>query len=247
MSAALKLALAPVLVAQALHTRWRLPRLPEAEGAREGLAGGEARHAAPLRLLILGDSSAAGVGAATQDEALAGQLSQALARHSGRRVRWQLRARSGISSEQALGLLREAALEPADVAVVVTGVNDVVGQLRPARALAARAALLQALRAELGVRHTVLTPVPPMQRFAGLPQPLRWVAGRDARAHDLALQRWVAQQPGASWLPFDLPLAPQLLARDGFHPGPVAYRHWGEALAAHITRQVLAGLLPGPG
>ncbi len=238
MSAALKLAMAPLLLAQALHTRWRLPRLPEAEGERAGEVG----HGAPLSLLILGDSSAAGVGAATQDEALAGQLSRALARHSGRRVRWQLRARSGVNSEQALDLLHEAALEPAEVAVVVTGVNDVVDQLRPARALAARAVLLQALHDQVGARHVVLTPVPPMQRFAGLPQPLRWVAGREAAAHDRALRHWVVDRAGVSWLPFDLPLAPQLLARDGFHPGPALYRHWGETLAAHITRQVLPGL-----
>jgi lysophospholipase L1-like esterase len=238
MSAALKLAIAPLLIVQALHTRRRLPRLPEAAGPREGVVG----RGASLALLIVGDSSAAGVGVDHQQQALAGQLSQALARRSRRRVHWQLRARSGVTTEQALDLLHTPALAPADVAVLVTGVNDVVDQVRPARALAARSALVQALRAQAGVRHVVITPVPPMQRFAGLPQPLRWMAGRDAAAHDRALQRWVARQGDASWLPFDLPLEPQLLARDGFHPGAPLYRHWGDTLAAHITQQVLPTL-----
>ncbi|HSW24410.1 MAG TPA: hypothetical protein VLJ62_16725 [Burkholderiaceae bacterium] len=52
MSLALKLALSPLLVAQALHARARVPRLPEAVGAREGVAG---RGASRLRLLIAGD------------------------------------------------------------------------------------------------------------------------------------------------------------------------------------------------
>lgn len=238
MSAALKLAFSPLLIAQALHTRRRMPRLPEAEGAREGSVG----RGRGLSLLIVGDSSAAGVGVARQDDALAGQLSRALAGLSRRRVRWQLRARSGVTTEQALDLLRDPGLAPADVAVLVTGVNDVVDQVRPARALAARAALLQVLREQAQVRHVVITPLPPMQRFAGLPQPLRWMAGRDAAAHDQALRQWVTTQPQVSWLPFDLPLEPQLLARDGFHPGAPLYRHWGAALAAHITQQVLPKL-----
>ena len=38
MSLAVKLVLSPLLVAQALHTRGRLPRLPEAGGERHGLS-----------------------------------------------------------------------------------------------------------------------------------------------------------------------------------------------------------------
>jgi hypothetical protein len=39
MSLTLKLALSPLLVAQALRTRSRVPRLPEASGARRGTVG----------------------------------------------------------------------------------------------------------------------------------------------------------------------------------------------------------------
>ena len=234
MSQALKLALSPLLLAQALHARRSIPKLPEAAGPRQGLTG---QGGAVLRLLIVGDSSAAGVGVAHQDQALAGRLSQALAQGLGQRVHWQLCARSGINSLQAHTLLDGA--DAADVAVVVTGVNDVVDQLVPARVLAARGQLLQALRQRCGIRHAVMTPVPPMQRFAGLPQPLRWMAGRDAAVHEGALAAWAALQPGVSHLPFDMPLDdPQLLASDGFHPGAPLYQLWGEALARHIATDV---------
>ena len=234
MSLAIKLALGPLLLAQALHTRRRLPRLPEAAGPRQGVAG---RGEAVLGLLIVGDSSAAGVGVDTQDEALAGRLSQALAQRLGQRVRWQVCALSGVTTAQAASLLDAAA--PADVAVVVSGVNDVVDQVRPRKALAAREQLLHALHRRAGVRHVVMTPVPPMHLFAGLPQPLRWLAGRDAAAHEAALTRWAALQAGVSHLPFDLPLGDAtLLAREGFHPGAPLYRLWGDALAEHIATAV---------
>jgi lysophospholipase L1-like esterase len=234
MSLAIKLALGPLLLAQALHTRRTIPRLPEAGGPRQGSVG---RGGPGLGLLIVGDSSAAGVGVATQDEALAGRLSRALAQRLGRRVRWQLCALAGVTSAQAIDLLQGA--RAADVAVVVTGVNDVVDQVSPARALAARERLLLALQQRAGIRHTVMTPVPPMHHFAGLPQPLRWVAGRDAAVHEQALATWAAQRAGVSHLPFELPLADAtLMASDGFHPGAPLYRLWGDALAEHIASAV---------
>lgn len=237
MSLPLKLALAPLLVTQAVLTRRRLPQLPEAAGPRQGVVGRGAADQG-LALLILGDSSAAGVGVDHQRDALAGQLSRALAAQLGAPVRWQLCARSGVTTAQALALVDQAA--PADVAVVVSGVNDVVEQVRPARALRHRQALVTALQQRVGVRQVVMTAVPPMDRFAGLPQPLRWLAGRDAAAHESALRRWTAQQPRVSHVPFDLPLDDAaLLARDGFHPGAPLYRLWGQALAAHIAAAVL--------
>jgi lysophospholipase L1-like esterase len=245
MSRALKLTLAPLLLAQALHTRRKLPRLPEAEGPRQGVEAPLASEAhaapAPLRLLVLGDSSAAGVGVAFQHQALAQPLARLLAqpaRHgaAGRSVHWRLVARSGITTAQAWPLLQQHGSAPADVAVVVTGVNDVVDQVRPARAVAEREALRQALRQSCGVRHTVFTPLPPMHRFAGLPQPLRWVAGRDAQAHAHALAEWAGHHADVSLLQLELPVQPGLLARDGFHPGAPVYALWAQALAAHIRR-----------
>lgn len=240
MSRVLKLALAPLLVAQALRTRATLPRLPEATGAREGACG----DGADLRLLIVGDSSAAGVGVATQAQALGGQLSAALAAACKARVYWQLVARSGLNSVQALDFVRQAQPRAADVAVVVLGVNDVVDRIAPAVAVAARERLAGALLSEVGVCHVVFAALPPVHRFPGLPQPLRWMAGSEARAHDRALAAWAAARPGVSHAPMDLPLGPETMARDGFHPGEPVYRQCGLELAAHIAHRLSEGRRP---
>ena len=137
MSLALKLVLAPLLVAQAVRTRKRAPVLPEPAGPRQGRVG---QGDAELRLLIAGDSSAAGVGVAHQDQALAGHLSRALHRHTARPVRWALHAQSGLTTQQVFALLRAAAPPPADVAVVLSGVNDVIDLVPTRRAVQQRAA-----------------------------------------------------------------------------------------------------------
>ena len=234
MSLALKLALAPLLVAQAVATRRGAPRLPEAEGPREGRVGEGDR----LSLLIVGDSSAAGVGVATQDEALAGHLTRTLAREAQRRVQWQLVAKSGITTAQALALVRELRPMPAEIAVAVLGVNDVIDQVRPARAVQQRAALADWLRHAAGVRHVFFAPLPPVHRFPRLPQPLRHVMGAEARAHDEAMARWAATRDDVSHLPIALDLGIEHMASDGFHPGEPVYRATGEALARYIATRL---------
>jgi lysophospholipase L1-like esterase len=236
MSLALKLALAPLLVAQALATRWRAPVLPEPDGARQGQVGAGRL----LRLLIVGDSSAAGVGVRTQDLALAGHLTRTLARSGSRRVSWQLVARSGITTAQALELLQHSAPAPADIAVAVLGVNDVIDQVASHRAVQQRAALVDWLREHAGVRHVVFAPLPPVHRFPLLPQPLRHVMGRDALRHDAAVARWAATREDVSHLPIDYALGPEHMAEDGFHPGEPVYRACGEALANFIAERLIA-------
>lgn len=235
MPPALKLALAPLLVAQAVATRRRAPVLPEAAGARAGSVG----SGAPLRLLIVGDSSAAGVGVATQDEALAGHLTRTLAGRSARRIDWALHAKSGITTAQALEMLQRERPAPAEIALAVLGVNDVIDQVPPPRAVQQRAALADWLRREAGVRHVVFAPLPPVHRFPLLPQPLRWAAGGDARRHDEAMARWAATREDVSHVPIHLDLGPQHMAEDGFHPGEPVYRACGEALAAYIAERLI--------
>lgn len=233
-SLAAKLLLSPLLVAQALAMRVRTPRLPEAAGAREGEVG----RGPLLRLLMLGDSSAAGVGVAQQSQAMAGHLPRALARQAHVRVQWQLVAQSGLTSAQCLEQLVSCAPLAADIAVVVLGVNDVVDQVPSHLAIAARSAIANRLRNGHGVAHVVFAPLPPMRHFPALPQPLRWVAGRDAKRHDDAVAAWARTRDDVSHVPIDLPLNSELMADDGFHPGEPVYRICGTALAEHIATQV---------
>lgn len=234
MSLTVKFALAPLLVAQGLQTRRRTPRLPEASGPREGSVG----RGPAFRLLVAGDSSAAGVGVAHQSKALAAPLARYLAEEARRRVHWRLLARSGVTTAQTLQLLQEAGHVEADVAVVVTGVNDVVEQVPSRRAVAAREALANWLRNRAGVRHVVFSPLPPVHQFPALPHPLRWVAGADAQRHDRALAEWAATRGDVSHAGFGLQLNRGVMAADGFHPGEPAYRQCASMLARHIARLI---------
>ena len=236
MSLALKLVLSPLLIAQAMGTRRRAPALPEAEGAREGRLGSGA-HA--LRVLIAGDSSAAGVGVQNQGHAFAGHFTRTLYRRSGRALRWRLRAKSGLTTKQVHALLRADPPPVADIAVVLTGVNDVIDLIPPQRAVQHRAALSAWLLGEGRARYVLFAPLPPIDQFWLLPQPLRRVMADDARLHDQAMARWAMTLTHVFHTPIALQLAPGAMSRDGFHPGEPVYRACGEALARFVVDNIL--------
>lgn len=225
---AARLPLAPLLLAQALWLRHKAIKLPEPPGPRRGEAG----TGPEMRLLIAGDSSAAGVGAAHQTQALSGQLVTALAR--SRRVHWQLHAHTGHTTADTLDTLRALPRQRFDVAVTALGVNDVTHARSCRRWARDQAALHNLLRTRFQTRLILCSGVPPMAQFPLLPQPLAWVLGAQASRFDQVLAQLAHAQPDLRHLPFDLPFAPQFAASDGFHPSPLAYQLWAERLSAEI-------------
>lgn len=225
--------LAPLLLAQAVRTRRRAPVLPEAGGARAGRLGDP--DSAAVRILVAGDSSAAGVGVVDQAQAVTGHLVRMLHRESGHAVAWALHARTGLTTRGLHTLLQTEPPEPADIAVIVTGVNDVTGQVPSWRALGHRRALADWLLNQGLARHVVFAPLPPMHRFPLLPEPLRRVMAGDAVRHDRALARWAATRSDVSHVEIELVLHAGVMASDGFHPGEPVYRTCGEALGRHAA------------
>lgn len=216
----------------------RAERLPEAVGPRDGVAG----SGPVLRVLILGDSSAAGVGVTTQADALAGQVVAALSPYVS--VHWQLVAQSGATSARAVGMVADAL--PCDVAITALGVNDVLRHTSTRRFAQAQTDLHARLRGN-GARDVLCSAVPPLGAFPPFPQPLRAHLGRRAQALDAILHQ-VCLRTGAQHVPFDITpsadwlapdwLAPDWLARDGLHPSAKLYHHWGARMAGLVLRAV---------
>lgn len=226
------LILGPVLFTQGKIARAKTPILPEPEGSRNGTAG----QGRGLKLLVLGDSSAAGVGADHQSQALLGQL---VADLSGRfSVSYRLLAETGATTADCLQWLHACEVEHYDVVLTALGVNDVTALRSRQRWIAEQTELLQVLQQKFSPQMILVSGLPPVKYFPALPQPLRWYLG--ARADDFSdtLQQLSAERE-ASFIAFDFPFALSSMAADGFHPGPDAYEIWGKAAAQKITAQML--------
>lgn len=229
---AAKLALGPVLLPQARWLKRTALRLPEPVGPREGRVG---KGEPGLRLLVVGDSSAAGVGVADQMQALALPLAVALSRRLGTAVSWQLVAQTGVNTADARILAAQADLRPADVVVTALGVNDVSSQTSAARFVEQMAQLWSQVQQRTGARWAVVCGLPPMHMLSAVPRPLRWYLGQYAAWLDAALRRWSGQQ-GLGYCALQWAIDPASLAHDGFHPGPRLYPQWARRLAEQIEK-----------
>ena len=220
--------LGPILWLQGRYVRRVTPRLPEPPGARDGIAG----QGPLLRLLVAGDSAAAGVGASSQDEALSGQLASRLSQHHT--VDWRFIAVNGLDSPGLVKLLEDTPAARFDVVVLSIGVNDVTGLRSPRQWLRLQNQLANVIVNRFETSLLVHSAVPPMQAFTALPQPLRWFFGRWAREFNRLLEKLLSGQTQRTlYSPF-VGAATNGLAADGFHPGPLGYSVWAEGLSQLI-------------
>lgn len=231
-------ALAPVLLAQSRKLRRDTPRLPDAALPWHGTVAGTAP---PLRLLVLGDSTAAGVGADTQDQALPGHLARELAARTGRGVQWLAVGENGATSRDVIErYLDDATTDPYDVVFVSVGANDALGiRSRGAFARDIRS-LLTRLRAASPGAVILVSSLPAFFRFELLPQPLKWNLYLHSTSLEAAARRVVAEMPGVHMSPPPPPYTEGFFATDLFHPSEQGYREWAQfAIDDAVTSEVL--------
>ncbi|WP_082159603.1 SGNH/GDSL hydrolase family protein [Micromonospora sp. HK10] len=228
--------------------RARIPRLAEAQGDDWGTVAGDGE---PLRLAVLGDSAAAGVGAPDHQTALAGQTAVALAALTGRHLSWRVVARSGATARTIRQDLVDGITDPhtrwsPHLVLVVVGVNDAVRFRRAGRFRSDVEHLVAVIRRRLGAPIPVLLAgLPPVHRFPALPAPVRLLLGTHARRLDRQLTRVARRDTNVFHLPVGhLPIErDDFFASDRFHPGPAGYRVWGRTLGAQ-TAMILEAVLP---
>ncbi len=221
--------LGPLLWLEGKYVRRVTPKLPEPPGAREGSTG----QGPLLRLLIAGDSAAAGVGAASQDEALSGRLVGYLRPHFT--IDWRLLAVNGLDSPGLVKRLEEAPADRFDVVVLSIGVNDVTSLRSPSQWLQWQDKLANVIQSRFEPQLLIHSAIPPMHGFTALPQPLRRFMGAWAIEMNQRLEATLSGKTGRMlhW-PFR-EAATEGLAADGFHPGPVGYDRWAQGLSKVIT------------
>lgn len=234
---------APVVLPQARRLRSATPHLPEAalpwrgEHLIDGVAAGGASDGASdvegdgpaLRLLVLGDSTAAGVGVATQSDGLPGRLSAALSARLGRPVSWRAVGRNGATTRDLLTTFVAAAFdEPFDLLFLSIGANDAL-TLRSAGAYARDLRRILQLAAQHQPDALVLvSSMPSFGQFDLLPEPLRTSLLRHARNLERAGRAVVAADPHWRMSSQPPPYVEGFFAADAFHPGVVGYREWAE-------------------
>jgi lysophospholipase L1-like esterase len=218
----------PLLWLQARHVRRTAPQMSEPPGHRVGTSG----RGSLMRLLVAGDSGAAGVGSSSQEQALCGHLVRRLSRHHT--VKWCVLAVNGLDSPGLLKLLQDTPSESYDVVVLSMGANDATGLCAPMQWAQWQNSLAELIADRFAPTLLVHSAVPPMHACKALPQPLRWFMGRWARQMNTALASQLTDQHRRTlhWHPETT--TTHGMAVDGMHPSSDGYSVWADGLSRYI-------------
>lgn len=195
---------------------------------------------APVDLLVVGDSIAAGLGAARRKDVLGARVAKGVGAALGRPVRLRTAAVVGSESSDLAAQLDELPRRyRPDVALIIVGGNDVTHRVPVSVSVQhLRDAIVRLQDREAVV---VVGTCPDLGAIRPVPQPLRSLASRLSRqladaqaatavatgAHVVSLRRTVG--------PIFLAEPDEMFSLDRFHPSALGYRRTADALIPEIV------------
>lgn len=251
--------LAPVYFHQGRRIKRDTVRLPEPDGERSGLVSlhpatdDSASDQSTLKLMIVGDSAAAGVGSQTQQEALVGKLipilTQQLSTYSSfSMLDWSLQATTGHTSFDILRRLYvlPPPNKPVDVMLLSVGVNDTTSNVAIDKWKQQIEDIIAIAQRKFGVKELMFMSLPPMADMPAIPAPLNNFVGAKASLLDQILQQVCATHDGVNYMATDFARMIQehsngapidiavMFASDGFHPSSLMYGYWAQQVAERM-------------
>ena len=226
----------PAYVWQGLGVRHRSTRLapPPHNGwlKSHGTYAGDA-----LKVLIVGDSSAAGVGVLTIGESLGGQLPDLLAEKLQRPIAVRIAGNNSATAGQIRDyVVPHLADEAYDYICLNIGTNDAKNFHTGRRFCKEFGTLLYALKSKWPNATIIWAGVLDMANVPALPVLLGKILGIRSRIIDrngkILCRERGALAPVSEWQP-----VAENFAVDGFHASAKGYREWAEGLADYIAEQ----------
>lgn len=188
----------------------------------------------PVSFVMMGDSTAAGFAVVDGQQTPGSLLASSIAAAADRPVRMRNVAVVGATSQDLPAQLTAVREQPADLAVILIGANDVINRLRPAEAVRHLTEVVDELTSA-GTAVVVGT-CPDLGTVRPIGWPLRHVARRASRQLAAAQTIAVVEAGGRTVSLSDLLTdvfwdnPQQMFGPDQFHPSEHGYTHLAAAL-----------------
>lgn len=241
---------APIIWWQGRQILKSVPSVPEPKDS-----SGEIDEGGPsLKLLAIGESSIASIGASTSRLGLVGQTAQYLATKTCQKISWQILAESGLTIKKMLAQLipqsQKMDFQP-DMLIVGVGVNEVFKLNHPAGFRRDLETLIHVLRSNFPGKPLVFIHMPPIRSFPVWTPLLRFFTGELGDIFEEEMEQVINAhaltyycRDGITLDKFKAklgrPAEDDDFFSDGVHPSELTYRLWGEEIGAFIMAEVLS-------
>lgn len=225
--------LAPLLYVQGRVTRWKVGVLPDAAGPTSGRTEGEGDAA---RLLVIGESTVAGLGARSHEYALAGQFARRLAEHLGRPVAWHVVGRNGVTARRTIDELLPLVPDRSfDHILLGIGGNDVMKLSSPRVWRRDMTELLGILRSSHPHAAVFISNCPMIGMSPVIPHPAKALLWRLSQMHNDNIIEFTRPMPRVFYYPQPAGVTPEGFFADGIHPSEQGYADWAAAMMRYFA------------
>ena len=228
------LPITPFLYLQGLITRWKVGLLPDAKEPT-GVAGpGEDE----VKLLVMGESTVAGLGARTHDLALGGQFAKGIHERTGKTVNWTVIGRNGVTARRTIDELWPLVPdERFDYILLGIGGNDVMKLSSPKKWRRDMLELIGIVREANPEAAIFISNCPMIIHSPILPQPIKGILWQLSRMHNANILEFTAGMDRVYYYPQPVDVDFEGFWADGIHPSEQGYRDWAAAMLKHFDDQ----------
>lgn len=231
----------PVLYLQGKSLRKSIPKLPEAKGP-EGQAGKQANL---KKIILVGESTIAGVGVPTHQEGFAGELASALSKLTDNKISWKVYAKSGYTAKKVTAKILPKINEVnIDLIIVGLGGNDTF-TLNKNWSKDIHL-FVDNIQSKFPTCPKLFINLPPVDEFPALPGILKFCLDNHTDKLRKQLKEIVEESNNLYFLSdklsvkawtekYNLENKSELYFSDGVHPSKLTYKLWAMSVAESIT------------
>ncbi len=233
----------PMLYLQGKKIRKNIPSLPEAKNPSGKVSINTEK---PINLIAIGESTIAGVGAKTHEEAFTGTLAKDLAQALGKSVDWKVYAKSGYTAQKVThNILTQIKESQADLILIGLGANNAFAFDSPKKFGKDMEILFDSIQTKFKYTPIVLTNMPPIKEFSAFSSLMKMTIGNLAEMYAAELEKVVKNRTNIffnseiirlkTWSArYHQENRPERFFSDGVHPSKLTYQIWAKDMSQFI-------------
>ena len=192
-----------------------------------------------IRILVVGDSSALGVGCDEISQSSVGVIAERLSEQFT--VQYQVCAFTGFATKQIFEKVKEIPKQSFDFIVISLGTNDILQRTKLPDWVKQVTELMTYLQVSFCPQKIFINAVPPFEKLSHLPNSFRTYLSNKSQQMNHYLSQLDIESTACQFVDMDFDFHADYISSDGFHPSALLYQLQGARLATFMLENLVSG------